>query len=102
MTQDNSECNNMNSTFEKLIIASGESDRNCFNNLHVLKPNILGVIDQICQREKLPDTDSIYDFIARIFATNIDKELIKVVIEELFPQNDIFNKILKVLIHLIN
>ena len=77
MTQDNRECNDMNSTFAKLSIASDESDRNCPNNLHILKPKLLGVIDQICQRENLPDTDSIYDFIARIFATNVDKELIE-------------------------
>ena len=34
----------------------------------------------------------IYDFIARTLATNINKELIEVVIEELIAQNDIFNK----------
>ena len=38
MTQDNKECNNMNSAFEKLRIASDESDRNCSNDLGILKP----------------------------------------------------------------
>ena len=44
------------------------------------------------QRKQRPETDSIYDFIARTCATNINKELIAVVIEELIAQNDIFNK----------
>ena len=92
MTQDNKECNNMNSAFEKLRIASDESDRNCSNDLDILKPKILDAIDQIRQRKKRPDTDSIYDFIARTCATNINKELIEVVIEELIAQNDVFNK----------
>ena len=92
MTQDNRECNNINSAFEKLRIASDESDRNCSNDLDILKPKILDAIDQIRQRKKRPDTDSIYDFIARTCATNINKELIEVVIEELIAQNDIFNK----------
>ena len=90
MTQDNRECNDMNSAFEKLRIASDESDRN--NDLDILKPKILDAIDQIRQRKKRPDTDSIYDFIARTCATNINKELIEVVIEELIAQNDVFNK----------
>ena len=90
MTQDNRECNDMNSAFEKLRNASDESDRN--NNLDILKPKNLDAIDQIHQRKKHPDTDSIYDFIARTCATNINKELIEVVIEELIAQNDIFNK----------
>ena len=80
----------MNSAFEKLRIASDESDRN--NDIDILKPKILDSIDQIRQKKKRPDTDSIYDFIARTCATNINKELIEVAIEELIAQNDIFNK----------
>ena len=90
MTQDNRECNDMNSAFEKLRIASDESDRN--NHLDTLKSKIFDVIDQIRQRKKRPDTDSIYDFIAGTCATNISKELIEVVMEELIAQNEIFNK----------
>ena len=90
MTQDNKECNDMNSVFEKLRTASDESDRK--NDLDILKPKILDTIDQIRQRKKHPDTDSIYDFIARTCATNINKEPIEVVIGELIAQNDVFNK----------
>ena len=92
MTQDNRECNDMNSDFEKLRIATGESDRNCSNKLDILKPKIVHTIDQIHQRKKCPDSDSIYDFITGTRAININKVLIEVVIEELIAQNDIFNK----------
>ena len=92
MTQNNRECNDMNSAFEKLSIATGESDRNCSNKLDILKPKIVHIIDQIHQRKKSSDTDSIYNFITGTRETNINKELIEVVIEELIAQNDIFNK----------
>ena len=90
MTHDIRECNDMNSAFEKLRIASDESDRN--NDIDILKPKILDAIDQIRQRKKHPDADSIYDFIARTGATNINRELVEVVIEELIAKNDVFNK----------
>ena len=57
MIQDNRECDDMNSAFEKLRIASDKSDRNCSKDLDILKPKILDAIDQICQRKKRPDTD---------------------------------------------
>ena len=101
MTQDNRECNDMNSAFENLRIASDENDRNYSNELDILKPRILQAIDQICQRKKRPDTDSIYEFITRTCATNINKELTELVIEELIAQNVIFNKKTGILIKLL-
>ena len=92
MTQDNRERNDMKSAFEKLRIAPEESHRNWSNDLDMLKQKFLDAIHQICQRKKRPDPDSIYEFIACTCATNINKELIEVVIEELIAQNDIFNK----------
>ena len=65
MIQDNRECNDMNSAFTKLRIASDEIDRNISNELDILKPNISQPIDQIRQKNKRTDTDSIYDFLAR-------------------------------------
>ena len=59
--------------------------------LDIPKLNILQAIDQI-REKKLPDTDSIYHFIVRNSATNMSKELIELVIRELFIQNVIFNK----------
>ena len=38
MTQDNKECSDMNSTFEKLRIASDGSGRNISDKLDMLKP----------------------------------------------------------------
>ena len=52
MTHDNRECNDMNSAFEKLRIASDESDRN--NDLDILKPKILDVIDQSARERSAP------------------------------------------------
>ena len=57
--------------------------------LDIPKPKILQAVDQI-REKKLPD--SIYHFIVRNSATNISKELIELVIRELFIQNVIFNK----------
>ena len=65
MIQDNRECNDMNSAFTKLRIASDEIDRNISNELDILKPKISQAIDQIRQKNKRTDTDSIYDFLAR-------------------------------------
>ena len=57
MTQDNRECNDMNSAFEKLRTESDESDRS--NNLDILKPKILDAIDQIA-RERSALTPTLY------------------------------------------
>lgn len=65
MIQDNRECNNMNSAFTKLRIASDEIDSNISNELDILKPKISQAIDQIRQKNKRTDTDSLYDFLAR-------------------------------------
>ena len=91
MTQDNREFNDMNSAFEKLRIASDESDKNMSDELDILKPKILQTIDQIREKKKCPDTNY-YGFIARSCATSISKGLMELVIEELITQNVIFKK----------
>ena len=63
-----------------------------FHPLHDILQKKLQAIDQIRQKKKRPDTDSVNDFIARSCATNINKELIELVVEELITQNVIFNK----------
>ena len=74
------------------------------DELDIPKLKILQAIDQIREKKKLPDTDSTYHFIVRNSATNMSKELIELVIRELFIQNVIFNKkkLFKVLIRFIN
>ena len=75
--------------FEKLIITD-ESDKNTSNKSDILKPKLLQAVDQIPKSNKCIDTESPYDFIARICATFISKE--PIVIEEPIAQNVIFNK----------
>ena len=93
----------MRSAFKKLRTAPEKSDRKWSNDLDTLKQKILDAIDQIRQRKKCPDTDSVYDFIACTCATNINKELIEVVIEELIAKMTYLTKnLLKVMIRFIN
>ena len=90
MTQDKREQNDKNSAFEfKLRTASDQGDRNISDELDILKPKILQEINQTGQKKKRPDTNSLYNFIAR---TNINKELAELVVEGLITQNIIFNK----------
>ena len=50
MTQDNKECNDMNSAFEKLRIASDESDRNISDKLYILKPKIYNQLTKFVRK----------------------------------------------------
>ena len=47
MTHNNRGCNNINSAFEKLRIASDESDKNMSEELDILKPKVLQAIDKV-------------------------------------------------------
>ena len=58
----------MNSAFEKLRIASDESNKNIVDELDILKPKILQPIDQICKKQKRFDIDPTFDFIERTCA----------------------------------
>ena len=78
MTQNNRECN--------------ESDKNIPDESDIVQSKPLQATDQIQGKKKRPNTDSIYDFIARTCATNIIKEQIELVIEELNTQNVKFNE----------
>ena len=93
MTQDKREQNDKNSAFEfKLRTASDQGDTNISDELDILKPKILQEISQTGQKKKRPDTNSLDNFIARTYATNINKEHAELVIEGLITQNAIFNK----------
>lgn len=80
------------SAFEKLRVTSDESYKNMSDEWDKLKPNILQEFDQIREKMKRPDYDSIYYFTACTCPTNISKELTELVIEELITPNAIFNK----------
>ena len=82
----------MNSPFKKVRITLDESYKNMSDELNILKPKNLQAVDQILEKKKHPDTDSINDFVARTCVTNISKELTELVIEELNTRNVKFNK----------
>ena len=79
----------MNSAFEKLKIASEESVKNMSDELVILKPKLLLAIDQIREKKKRSDIDSIYVFNAHTCVSNVSKGLIELIIEELKIQNKI-------------
>ena len=101
--QGNRECDDMNSVSEKLKIVSEESGKKMFGELVILKPKILQAIYQILQRKTSLDTDYLYDFAESTCASNISKELIELIMEELVTQHVIVKKrLFKVLICFIN
>ena len=80
------------SAFEKLRVTSDEIYKNMSDEWDKLKPSFLQEFDQIREKMKRPDYDSIYYFTACTCPTNISKELPELVIEELITPNAIFNK----------
>ena len=60
------------------------------HKLYIPKPKVLLANDQIREKKKRLDTDSVYDFIVCNCACNITKEVIELIIEKLITQNVIF------------
>ena len=58
----------------------------------LFKSKILCVIDQIKEKKKRPDIDSIYDYLSRTEASNIDKISIELILNELVKENVVVNK----------
>ena len=56
------------------------------------KPKILCAIDRIKEKKKRPDIDSIYDYLSRTEASNIDKISIELILNELVKENVVVNK----------
>ena len=56
------------------------------------KPKILCVIDRINEKKKRPDIDSIYDYLSRTKASNVDKVTIELILNELVKENVLVNK----------
>ena len=77
--------------FEKLAIT--HSDLNTNINISYIKPKILEAIDHLKGiTHKRPDVDSIFDFITRVTASNITKEVLADIITYLIKQNKLINK----------
>ena len=81
----------INTTFEKLKITSEENEDSVIKQgdyLH-FTPLILLVIKDIREKEKRPDTSSIYDYIMKMQASNADKALIDSVVVKLKQYGDL-------------
>ena len=55
-------------------------------------PKILCAIDRIKEKMNFPDIDSIYDYLSRTEASNIDKVSIQLILNELVQENVLVNK----------
>ena len=78
----------MSIAFEKLALSPQQ---------HTFKNNdheqiIFKAINEIRAKKKRPDTNSIFDYITNNLATNIDKDFVKNLIDELIKKDKIFNK----------
>ena len=63
------------------------------NNIkNIFKPIITSAIETIKGRSKRPDIDAIYRHISKSEATNVDRDFIVLVLNDLENQNVIFNK----------
>lgn len=76
MTQDNRDCIDTNSAFEKLKITSEENEKKMSYKLHIPKPKVFLAIDKILEKKKRLDTD--YGFIVRNCACNMTKAFITI------------------------
>ena len=56
------------------------------------KPKILCAIDRIKEKKKRPDIESMYDYLYRTEASNIDKVSIELILNELVKENVLVNK----------
>ena len=86
MAQDNFHI--MDNAFKQLSISTeGLSDE-----ITHFKPKILNTIEFIRNKKKCADTNSIYEELSKSEATNIDKNTIHIIINELLTQKVILNK----------
>ena len=87
---------------EKLSILSDKSSSNDVPNkdsenlsndtIDIFKPLIISAIETIRDKSKRPDIDAIYRHISNSEATNIDRDFIASVLNDLEKQNVIYNK----------
>ena len=85
----------ISNAFDKLNVApemeSSIKENN--NDLHnCIKTMILDSIDKLRGKKKRPDIDSIFDFLSKTVATNIDKDTLTDSIPQLITQKVLVNK----------
>ena len=85
--------NKISTALEKLTITNDlEKNRENTETFSSFKPKILCDIDRTKEKKKRPDIDSIYDYLSRTVASNIDKVTIELILNELVKENVLMNK----------
>ena len=88
MTAEDSE-QDISIAFKRLTITS---DQNQPQDLSPYKPHILTAISDIRAKKKRPDINNIYDHMMKNLASNIDKDFVNTLIDEVIKNGEIFNK----------
>ena len=84
----------ISTALEKLTINNDlEKNRENTETFSSFKPKILCAIDLMKEKKKRPNIDSIYDYLSRtVITSNIDKVIIKLILNELVKENILVNK----------
>ena len=83
----------ISTALEKLTITNDlEKNGKTTEISSLFKPKILYAIDRIKEKKKRPDIDSIYDYLSRMEASNIDKISIELILNKLVKVNIVVKK----------
>ena len=91
MSQDPTE-KEISTAREKLVITNDLEKTRESTKTSLFKPMILRTIDWIKEKKKLPDIHSIYDYLSRTKASNIEKVSIELILNDLIKENVLLNK----------
>ena len=91
MSQDPTE-KEISTAREKLVITNDLEKTRESTKTSLFKPMILRTIDWIKEKKKLPDIHSIYDYLSRMNAFNIEKVSIELILNDLIKENVLLNK----------
>ena len=87
MSQESTE-KEISTPLEKLMIPNDlEKNGENTETSSLVKPKILSVIDQIKEKKKRPDIDSIYDYLSRMEGYDIYKVSVELILNELVKRN---------------
>ena len=73
-------------------VPNKESENLSNDTIDILKPLIISAIETIRGKSNSPDIDAIYRHISKLEATNVDRDFIASVLNDLENQNVIYNK----------
>ena len=86
MSQESTE-KEISTPLEKLMIPNDLEKNGENTETSLVKPKILSAIDQIKEKKKRPDIDSIYDYLSRMEGYDIDKVSVELILNELVKGN---------------